>query len=178
MLYGKSGSFVAYFIFNAAYEAAQKGENFTTPAREDTRWQTIHQDDIGKAYRAVAEVVSLNPHGSLGLSHRLQAGPFIQRPNCPPCQPANRAFDRRPRRSSPCIWRKGLVGERSHVRCGEGLGINIELPSFTPHGHDELETEKAELGGRYGSVLGGVCRKQTREVGQSRRTKDVSRTYT
>ena len=57
ILYGKSGTFVAYFILDAALEAARKGEKFTTPAREDTRWQTIHQDDIGEAYRAVAEVV-------------------------------------------------------------------------------------------------------------------------
>jgi hypothetical protein len=61
MLYGKSGSFVAYFILNAALEAARKGEKFSTPVREDTRWQTIHQEDVGEAYRAIAEVVSLTP---------------------------------------------------------------------------------------------------------------------
>lgn len=57
MLYGRGGSFVAYFILNAAYEAAKKGETFETLVREDTRWQTIHQDDLGEAYLKVAEVV-------------------------------------------------------------------------------------------------------------------------
>jgi nucleoside-diphosphate-sugar epimerase len=63
MLYGKSGSFVAYFHLDAAYEAAKKGKVFEALVTEDTRWQTIHQDDVGEAYRLVAEVVSA-PAGS------------------------------------------------------------------------------------------------------------------
>ena len=57
ILYGRSASFVAYFILDAALEAAKKGEKFSTPVESNTRWQTIHQDDVGEAFRAIAEVV-------------------------------------------------------------------------------------------------------------------------
>lgn len=69
MLYGKSGSFVAYFILNAAFEAAKKGEAFETLVKNDTRWQTIHQDDVGEAYLKVAEVVSFTQL-DVGLDRR------------------------------------------------------------------------------------------------------------
>lgn len=63
ILYGKSASFVAYFILDAALEATKKSEKFITPVESNTRWQTIHQDDVGEAFRAIAEVVGyLIPH--------------------------------------------------------------------------------------------------------------------
>lgn len=67
MLYGRGGSFAAPFIFDLAYEAAKKGEVFETLARDDTRWQTIHQDDLGEAYLKVAEIVRY-----WGVPHEIQ----------------------------------------------------------------------------------------------------------
>lgn len=62
ILYGRSGSFVAAFIFDAAYEAAKSGKEFTTVGRNETRWQTIHQDDLGELYLRVAERVCHYPY--------------------------------------------------------------------------------------------------------------------
>lgn len=59
-MYGRSGSFVAYYIFDKVYEALQKGEKeFETFYEDDTRWLTCHQDDLGDLYLRIAERVSL-----------------------------------------------------------------------------------------------------------------------
>lgn len=57
MLYGKTGSYVGALTFQPFLDA-KDGETAEVLARDVTRWQTIHQDDVGEAYRAVAEVVS------------------------------------------------------------------------------------------------------------------------
>jgi nucleoside-diphosphate-sugar epimerase len=68
MLYGKTGSYVGALTFQPFLDAKQ-GETVEVLARDVTRWQTIHRDDIGEAYRAVAEVVS--EHRSLDPPHRI-----------------------------------------------------------------------------------------------------------
>lgn len=71
MLYGKTGSYVGALTFQPFLDA-KDGETVEVLARDVTRWQTIHQDDVGEAYRAVAEVVSghvsyLPDHDRAGL---------------------------------------------------------------------------------------------------------------
>lgn len=58
ILYGRSGSFVASYIFDAAHAASKTKEGiFETFAKDDTRWQTIHADDMGELYVRVVERV-------------------------------------------------------------------------------------------------------------------------
>lgn len=60
ILYGRSGSSVASYIFDAAFEASKTKDGvFETFARKNnTRWQTIHADDMADLYVRVAERVS------------------------------------------------------------------------------------------------------------------------
>ena len=58
-MYGRSQSFVASYILDAAYQAGQKGETFETFVNTESRWQTAHQDDVGDLYARVGERVSV-----------------------------------------------------------------------------------------------------------------------
>jgi hypothetical protein len=57
-MYGRSQSFVASYILDAAYEAGKKGETFETFINPETRWQTCHQDDVGDLFARVGVRVS------------------------------------------------------------------------------------------------------------------------
>ncbi|KIR68452.1 hypothetical protein I312_100465 [Cryptococcus bacillisporus CA1280] len=55
-LYGRSGSYFAYYHFDAALAAVEKGEKeFETIMRDDSRLLTIHQDDLADLYVRVGE---------------------------------------------------------------------------------------------------------------------------
>jgi len=58
VLYGRSGSLLKGLVFQPALEAAKKGESFETFANPDTRFLTIHQDDLADLFVRVAERVS------------------------------------------------------------------------------------------------------------------------
>lgn len=55
---GASGSLSGMVWFGPAREAAKKGEVFSVPAYKDTRYPTIHRDDLADLYVRVAERVS------------------------------------------------------------------------------------------------------------------------
>jgi len=54
LLYGHDGSLLQT-LFKAAYEAAQKGEEFETFYRPDTRWMLVHADDCADLFLRVGE---------------------------------------------------------------------------------------------------------------------------
>lgn len=58
MLYGRTGSLFGMLVFEPALAAAKKGEKFETPGLPETRFLTIHQDDLADLYVRVAERVS------------------------------------------------------------------------------------------------------------------------
>lgn len=62
-LYGRSGSYFAYYHFDAALAAVEKGEKeFETIMRDDSRLLTIHQDDLADLYVRVGERVRSGQH--------------------------------------------------------------------------------------------------------------------
>ena len=51
IMYGLSGTFVAYYIFDHALKASREEEKvFDVFMRDDTRWQTLHADDLADLY--------------------------------------------------------------------------------------------------------------------------------
>lgn len=54
---GGSGSLSATAWFGPAREAAKKGEELRAAAFKDTRWPTIHKDDLADLYVRVGERV-------------------------------------------------------------------------------------------------------------------------
>lgn len=55
-LYGRSGSYFAYYHFDAALAAMEKGQKeFETIVRDDSRLLTIHHDDLADLYVRVGE---------------------------------------------------------------------------------------------------------------------------
>jgi nucleoside-diphosphate-sugar epimerase len=56
MLYGKGGSLFSS-VFQSAVEAAKKGESFQAVSHPNTRYSTIHTDDLADLYLRVAERV-------------------------------------------------------------------------------------------------------------------------
>lgn len=62
-LYGRSGSYFAYYHFDAALAAMEKGQKeFETIVRDDSRLLTIHHDDLADLYVRVGERVSFGSH--------------------------------------------------------------------------------------------------------------------
>lgn len=59
VVYGRAGSFFGMFVFEAAYAAARTGSGvFDVLLPEPSpRFGTIHQDDLGELFVAVAERV-------------------------------------------------------------------------------------------------------------------------
>lgn len=69
IMYGRSQSFVATYILDAAYQAGQKGEAFETFVNAESRWQTCHQDDVGDLFARIGERVSQSPIIAWSSSH-------------------------------------------------------------------------------------------------------------
>lgn len=122
IMYGRSQSFVAYYILDQAYNA-RNGGTFETFVNEDTRWLTCHQDDVGELFRLVGEKVRsrASPRSNHDPKHQEQGrtgdtradplGPDLRWTDLPRCEPSNRASHRYLRCCRPCFWREGLQGQ-------------------------------------------------------------------
>ena len=58
VLYGRSGSIFSMLVFAQAKAAAEVGKSFDAVGSPDTRFLTIHQDDLADLFVRVAERVS------------------------------------------------------------------------------------------------------------------------
>lgn len=78
VLYGTSGSLLVGNAFEPALKAAKKGEAFEVVAHPDTRFLTIHQDDLADLYLRLAERVCSLSTPLQGLPNQLLQAPIAK----------------------------------------------------------------------------------------------------